>query len=149
MTAFIVFGFASQLALLAFFASHLAKSPLEAPLGRVVYGLGLVALGLGGWLVLTGEPWHLALACGLYVAWAALGTWFDLVRPIQWREPPRWAVLAPYAALLVTALLAFWVPLWWVDRRLWFVFGVLYAAHTTLNALSHRGTPRGRTPHPR
>ena len=45
----------------------------------------------------------------------------------------------PYALLLIAALLAFWIPLWWVDRRLWVAFGVLYAAHTTLNVLSHRG----------
>ncbi len=49
------------------------------------------------------------------------------------------AFVVPYALLLTAALLAFWVPLWYVDQRLWVAFGVLYAAHTTLNAASHRG----------
>jgi hypothetical protein len=138
MPAFTVFGFASQVLLLGFFAAHLWRPADEARLGRLVYGMGLVALLLGAAFVAQGQPWYLVLAFALYAAWSTLGALVDIVRPIAWREPPRLSILVPYAALLTAALLAFWMPLRWVDQRLWIAFGLLYAAHTTLNLASHR-----------
>jgi hypothetical protein len=135
----IVFGFACQLALLAFFAAHRWWPAHEWALGRLVYGLGIPAALLAVVLLIVGPAWPWALALALYAVWAALGAWLDIIHPIPWRDPPRLSVLVPYALLLIAALLAFWIPLWWIDRRLWIVFGVLYAAHTTLNVLSHRG----------
>lgn len=138
MPAFVLFGFASQVLLLGFFAAHLWRPASEAWLGRLAYGMGLVAVVLGVAFVAQSQPWHLVLAFVLYAAWSALGTVVDIVRPTPWREPARLSILIPYAALLMAALLAFWVPLWWVDRGLWIAFGLLYAAHTSLNLLSHR-----------
>ncbi len=140
----IVFGFTCQIALVAFFAAHRWRPSAEGALGGLVYGLGAVAFVCAVALAITGQPWNLVLAFGLYAAWAALGAWIDIVRPIPWRQPPRLTILLPYAGLLIGALLAFWIPLWWVDRRLWIAFGVLYAIHTILNLASHRGAPRGR-----
>ncbi len=139
----IAFGFTCQLVLLAFFAAHRWRPSAEAMIGRIVYGLGVVALVLAVSFGVAGQPWYLVLAFGLYATWTALGAWIDIVRPIPWRQPPRWPILLPYAALLIAALLAFWIPMWWVDRRLWVAFGVLYAAHTTLNILAHREAPKG------
>ena len=138
MQAFTVFGFACQLLLLGFFAAHLWQPADEALLGRLVYGMGLVALVLAVAFIAQGQPWYLVLALVLYAAWSALGAFVDIVRPIAWREPPRLSILIPFAVLLTAALLALWVPLWWVDRRLWVAFGLLYAAHTMLNLASHR-----------
>lgn len=148
MLGFVVFGFTVQLALLAFFVARLRGWPAEAALGRVVYGLGAGAVVLGVLLLIEGEPWHLAAACALYAAWAGLGLAVDVVRPLAWREPSRWQVVVPYAALLTAALLAFWVPLWWVDPRLWVAFGVVYAAHTVLNLLAHRAARADRLDRP-
>lgn len=138
----IVFGFTCQALLLAFFAAHRWRPAAESTIGRLVYGLGALALALAVSFAIADQPWYLVLAFGLYAAWAGLGAYIDIIRPVPWRQPPRWSILLPYAGLLITALLAFWMPLWWVDRRLWVAFGILYAAHTTLNIASHRGAPR-------
>jgi len=150
VTVFVVFGFTCQFLLLAFFVAHLRRSALEGAFASVVYGLGLAAAVLAVASGAAGEPWWMVLAFALYAIWAAFGAVIDVIRPIPWRQPPRWTILVPYAVLLMAALLAFWVPLWWVDRALWVAFGVLYAAHLTLNIASHRaaGSPRGGpTPH--
>ena len=138
MPAFTVFGFACQLLLLGFFAAHLWRPADEMRLGRLVYGMGPIALVLAVAFIAQGQPWYLVLALVLYAAWSALGAFVDIVRPIAWREPPRLSILIPFAVLLTAALLALWVPLWWVDRGLWVAFGLLYAAHTMLNLASHR-----------
>lgn len=151
MPAFVVFGFASQVLLLGFFAAHLWRPALETPLGRLVYLMGAVAVVLALAFGVDGQPWYLVIAFVLYAIWSGLGAMVDLVRPVRWREPPRWSIVIPYAALLMAALVAMWVPLWWVDRALWVAFGILYAAHTTLNVLSHRAArtpPRGTHPKP-
>lgn len=138
MPAFIAFGFAVEILLVAFFAAHLWRPAREGWLGGVAYGMGLLALVLAVAFIADGQPWYLALAFVLYAAWAALGSVVDIFRPIPWREPARLSILVPYAVLLTLALLAFWIPLWSVDRALWLAFGALYAVHTTLNLASHR-----------
>jgi hypothetical protein len=138
MAPFVVFGFVSQLFLVAFFAAHLWRPADEGRLGRLVYGMGIVALVLGAAYLAEGQAWNLVLAFALYAAWSALGVLIDVIRPIEWREPPRLSILVPYATLLTLALLAFWVPLWWVHPLLWIAFAVLYVLHTALNLFSHR-----------
>jgi hypothetical protein len=147
MPAFVAFAFASQLALIAFFATLGRRLDLSVVAGRIVYALGIVAALLALALVADGQPWYLVVALGLYAAWAALGTWIDLIHPIGWRVPPRWSIFIPYVALLTVAQIGMWVPLWYVDLRLWIAFGILYAIHTTLNIASHVGAGRtGRRP---
>ena len=142
MSAFIVFAFASQLALIAFFATHGRRRDLSTIAGRVVYALGVVATVLAIVLAVDGQPWYLVAALGLYAGWAAFGTWVDIVHPIGWRLPPRWSIFIPYVALLTAAQIGMWIPLWYVDLRLWMAFGILYAIHTTLNISSHVGAGR-------
>ena len=103
MSAFIVFAFASQLALVAFFATLGRRPDLSTIAGRVVYALGVVAAALAIVLAIDGQPWYLVVALGLYAAWSALGTWIDIVHPIGWRVPPRWSIFIPYVALLTAA----------------------------------------------
>ena len=146
MPGFVVFGFAAQLLLIGFFAAHLWRPARELVFGRLVYGMGLVALVLAVAFMASGQPWYLTLALALYAVWSAGGALVDHVFPVQWREPPRWSILIPYAALLMAALLALWVPLWWVDRWLWIAFGVLNATHTLLNIASHRAARQGGAP---
>ena len=138
MPVFIAFGFAVEFLLVAFFAAHRWRPAYEGWLGRLVYGMGILALVLGVAFIADGQPWYLALAFVLYAAWSGFGSMIDIVRPIPWREPARLPILVPYAFLLTAALIAFWIPLWSVDRALWLAFGALYAVHTTLNLASHR-----------
>ena len=135
----IVFGFGCQVALLAFFAAYHWRPSRAEGLGTIVYALGVPAAVLAVAYLVVGPAWPWALGLVLYAAWAAVGVWLDRARRIAWRSPPRWRILVPYALLLTASLLALWIPLWWVDRGLWLAFGVLYAAHTTLNATAHRG----------
>jgi hypothetical protein len=142
MSAFIVFAFASQLVLIAFFATYGRRRDLSAIAGRAVYALGVVAAVLAVVLAVDGQPSYLVAALGLYAAWAGFGTWIDIVHPIGWRVPPRWSIFIPYVALLTAAQIGMWIPLWYVDLRLWIAFGILYAIHTTLNISSHVGAGR-------
>jgi hypothetical protein len=145
MEWFVVFALASQLLMLGFFAARRWRPDLAGPLGRAVYGLGLPAVLLAVVFWASGQPANLVLAFAAYAAWSALGAFVDIVHPIAWRRPARWSVLVPYAVLLISAMMLLWVPLWWVSWWLWLLYGVLYAAHTTLNLTSHGGrdvTPR-------
>jgi hypothetical protein len=142
VVAFVVFGFVSQLLLLAFFAAYLWRPARAGRIGSVVYGFGLLGAVVAIALLVNGQPWSLALGPALFALWSAFGLEIDVVRPIAWRSPPRWAILLPYAGLLMAALIALWVPLWFVDRALWVAFGILYAAHTTLNVYTHVSSGR-------
>jgi hypothetical protein len=136
----IAFGIGCQVALLAFFAAFHWRPARAEGIGVIVYALGVPAAVLAVAYLVLGPAWPWALALLLYAAWAATGAWLDTIRRIPWRSPPRWRILVPYALLLTASLLAFWVPLWWIDRGVWVAFGALYAAHTTLNAMAHRGS---------
>lgn len=139
MEWFVLFALTSQVLMVGFFAARRWRPELADLLGKAVYGLGVVAAVLAVALWVTGEPGHLVLALIVYAAWSVLGAWVDVVHPIAWRQPPRWSVLVPYAALLITAMLLLWVPLWWVNWWLWLLYGILYTVHTMLNLTSHRG----------
>ena len=54
MPAFVAFGFSVQFLLLAFFVAHRWRPSLEGRLGRLVYGMGLVAAILAVGYVVTG-----------------------------------------------------------------------------------------------
>jgi hypothetical protein len=140
--AFVTFALATQLALVGFFAAYVWAPRLADVLGRIVYGLGIVAALLAVFLALDAQPSGLLVGPVLYASWAAFGAWVDLIRPIGWRVPPRWSVLVPYVVLLTAALFALWIPLWSLDPVLWIAFGVLYAIHTTLNLSTHVGAGR-------
>jgi hypothetical protein len=142
MTAFVAFALTTQVVLVVFFATYLWRPGLGIVLGRFVYGLGIVAALLAVVLAVVGEPWYLVLALVLYAAWSAYGAWIDIVQPVGWRVPPRWSILVPYVILLTAALFALWIPLWYVDSRLWLAYTVLYATHTTLNISAHLGAGR-------
>jgi hypothetical protein len=145
MTAFVIFAFASQVLLVAFFAAR-RWQPARAPLlGRLVYGLGLVAAVLSLYLLIDRHDWLIAAAPLPYAAWSALGWVLDVRRPVEWRQPVRWSILVPYVGLLVGALVALWVPLWWVGFEAWLAFGLLFAVQTILNIAGHVGGSAARS----
>jgi len=70
------------------------------------------------------------------------------VRKIEWRDPPRWPVLAPYLALYFATTMFYWFPLARVSKPLWYVAGALFVLSTPLNLLSHQ-RPVGQPTAPR
>jgi hypothetical protein len=96
-----------------------------------------LALPVGGWLLATGASWELAVGPMLLAAWAGLGAWVDLWRPVQWRVPIKWPVFVPYLALYFWAQMFLWWPLWDLWRAAWFCFLVLFIANTALNLGGH------------
>ena len=137
MVAFVLFGFTAQFLLLVFFIAYRWRRAYMTRLGRLVYGMGLVAVALAAGFIVVGQPWYLVMALLLYSVWAVFGWVVDIARPVPWRRPPKWSILIPYATLHIASLFALWVPLWYVDRRLWIAFGLLYATYTILNITSH------------
>jgi hypothetical protein len=140
-----VFALATQVLLVAFFAAHLLKSGAEAALGKAVYGSGGLAVPIAIWLAVAGAPWQYVATIFLYAIWSAFGATVDIVRPVQWREPPRWQIVIPYAVLLMAALLSLWINLWYVSLSAWVAFGVLYGLHTVLNLGAHVSARRALT----
>ena len=95
MVAFVVFGFTAQLLLVGFFAAYRWRPAYMTRLGRLVYGMGLVAAALAAGFIVVGQPWYLVMALLLYTVWAAFGWLVDIARPVPWRRPPKWSILIP------------------------------------------------------
>ena len=124
------------LLVLNFAARHWAPRQ-ERRWGWIIYALGLPALGLSALFSLARQPWYHGLAYLLFAAWAAFGCVVDILRPVNWRTPPRWAIFGPYVALYLAAQFAFWIPLWNVGPGYWAAYTALYAVSTLLNISSH------------
>jgi hypothetical protein len=110
---------------------------LERRWGWLVYAMSLPGLVLGVLFWVNNQPWYYWLATLLFATWAALGYTVDILRPINWRSPPRWAIFIPYVTLYIAAQFAFWIPLWFIGIGYWVIYAVLYTVSTVLNIASH------------
>ena len=137
VVAFVVFGLMSQAILVCFFAARRWAPPLAQRYGWLAYAFAALGLPFGIWLILNGESWRLYAGPMLMASWAVLGATVDLWRPIEWRDPVRWGVLAPYVALYFWAQMFLWWPLWDIQRAAWAVFLVLFVANTAMNLRGH------------
>ncbi len=98
-------------------------------LGYVMIGLGVPALlaliafvrAQSGWLYWGGPA--------LYLAFVALMIVVDYVAPIEFRSPPRYAILVPYLVLFFGSILLMGLPMFRLSRGLW---GVTAASATLL-----------------
>jgi hypothetical protein len=134
---FVAFAFLSQVTLVLYFSAWRWKPDLATKWGWLIYALGIPALGLGLLFASVAQPWYYVLAFYLFVAWSAFGATVDILRPIEWRTPIRWSVLAPYLTLYIAAQFAFWIPLWSISIMAWIIYAVLYSACTILNISTH------------
>jgi hypothetical protein len=141
-TLFAAFALVLQTMLALHFAALRWRPGLQQQWGWLVYAMSLPGLALGVLFWVYSQPWHYWLATLLFAAWAALGYMVDILRPINWRSPPRWPIFIPYVALFIAAQLAFWIPLWFIWIGYWIIYAVLYAVSTVLNVSLHFG---GRT----
>lgn len=89
-------------------------------------GYGIIALALpaavalaalvrseAGWLHWSGPA--------LFLAFVALMVVVDYARPVEFRSPARYGVLVPYLVLFFGSILWMGLPMFRLDRRLWFV----------------------------
>jgi hypothetical protein len=137
-TTFVVFAFGVQVLLILDFAARNWRPALERKYGWVIYALGIVAVLLAIVFALGRQPAYAVVAPLVYALWAAFGYVVDIYRHIEWRNPPRWSVLAPYVLLFMASQFAFWIPLWYLGLGYWAAYTVLYAVNTALNFASHR-----------
>ena len=90
-------------------------------LGMVIMALALPA---GAALITfwrSGASWRQWLGLPLFLAFVALALVVDYIAPIEFREPMRPAILVPYLLLFFGAILLMGLPMFRLDRRLWFV----------------------------
>ena len=147
-TLFAAFALAFQTALVLHFAALRYRPRWQQRWGWLVYALSLPGIALGFLFWTNSQPWYYWLATLLYAAWAALGFTVDILRPVNWRAPPRWPVFVPYVALYMAAQFAFWIPLWFIWIGYWVAYAVLFSISTVLNVRGHFGGAETRAGHP-
>jgi hypothetical protein len=107
--------------------------------GWIVYALSVPAATVSLLLLLGGKTWSLWLGGFIYLIWATLGYTVEYVKGIQWRNPIRWSIFAPYVILYLATVMFYWWPLALVNRTLWYMYAVLFIISTILNITSHNG----------
>lgn len=135
---FVVWAFFFQVALVVHFA--LRKWFFESytmKYGWIVYALSLPAAAISIALLLGGKSWSFWLGGFLFLIYAAYGYWIDYAKGIEWRNPLRWSIMAPYVFLYLSTVMFYWWPLGLLSRPLWIVLAVLFVIGTVLNITSH------------
>lgn len=90
-------------------------------LGYVVMALALPA-GLALLLFVRCEaPWLHLLGPVLFIAFVVLMAAVDYLWPVEFRAPPRAAILVPFLTLFFGSILLMGLPMYRIDRRLWLV----------------------------
>ena len=136
---FATYALASQAVLLAYFASRRWALPVAERYGWLAYAFGLLGIPVGVALIANGATPQLVGGPFLFAAWAAFGLWVDILRAIEWRNPIRWSVLAPYVLIYLAGQMFLWWPMWNFWRLGWAIYLVLFAANTALNIRGHFG----------
>lgn len=135
---FVITAFLFQIILVIHFSLRKWKFDLAIRYGRIVYALSIPAVIVSVILVIGGVSWSFWLGGFLYLIWAIYGYIIDYIREIQWREPIRWSVGAPYVFLYLAMIMFYWWPLGLLGRPLWFAYAILFVISTALNVTSHK-----------
>ena len=136
---FVVSAFLFQIVLNIHFALRRWHFDLAMRYGWIVYALSVPAATVSLLLLLGGKPWSLWLGGFIYLIWATLGYTVEYVKDIQWRNPIRWSIFAPYIFLYLATVMFYWWPLALISRPLWYMYAVLFVISTILNITSHNG----------
>jgi len=105
--------------------------------GWIIYALCIPAAVISVILLQAGKSWSFWLGGFLFVVYAAFGFWIDYVAKIPFRNPVRLSILIPYVILYLATFMFYWWPLGLIQRRLWFIYGILFILGTVLNVISH------------
>jgi hypothetical protein len=138
--AFILWAFLFQLLLIVHFSLRKWRFELVKRYGALFYALGIPALILSFILYTGGLSWSFWLGGVLQFIWSGFGYYVEFVREIRWRNPPYWRVLWPYVTLYLATNMFYWWPQGLLDRRLWYIYALLFLISTILNLTSHRGS---------
>ena len=90
-------------------------------LGYLIVALALpAALALAAFVrARAGWPQWVGLA--VYLAFVVFMVVVEYVRPVEFRSPARYGILVPYLLLFFGAILLMGLPMFHMDRGLWFV----------------------------
>lgn len=136
---FILAAFTFQIVLTVHFAVRKWRFATAIHYGWIVYALSLPAALLSVAQMTAGKPWFFWLAGLLYLIWAVFGYIIEYVYRLEWRDPIRVSIFAPYVLLFFATSMFYWWPLARFNWLLWFIFAVLYVVGTMLNVTSHDG----------
>ena len=90
-------------------------------LGYAIMGLALPAAWAALVLIRRDAPLLLIIGPAAFLAFVVLMAVVDYIRPIEFRTPPRPAILVPYLTLFFGAIFLMGLPMYRIDRRLWLV----------------------------
>ncbi len=90
-------------------------------LGYAIMGLALPAAWAVLVLIRRDAPLLLIIGPAAFLAFVVLMAAVDYIRPIEFRTPPRPAILVPYLTLFFGAIFLMGLPMYRIDRRLWLV----------------------------
>jgi hypothetical protein len=135
---FIYWAFIFQIVLCIHFAIRkLLMQSYTTRFGWIVYALCIPAAVISFIILRGGKSWSFWLGGFLFVVYAAFGFWVDYVAKIQFRNPLRLSILIPYVILYLATAMFYWWPLGLINRRLWFIYAILFVIGTVLNVISH------------
>ena len=90
-------------------------------LGYVIIALAVPAAVALVAFLLAGAGWLYWAGPAVYLAFVVFEVIVDYVRPVEFRSPMRKSILVPYLVLFFGAILLMGLPMFYLDRRLWFV----------------------------
>jgi hypothetical protein len=137
---FVVFAFLFQIVLIAHFALRKWDFDTAMRYGPIVYALGLPAAVLSILLLSNGLEWSLWIGGIIFLVWGIFGYSVEYLWHVEWRDPIRWSIFAPYIVLYLATVMCYWWPLALIARPLWYIYAALFVTSTILNLASHKRT---------
>lgn len=135
---FVIWAYLFQIVLVIHFALRKWRFDTAMRYGPIVYALSIPAVVISILLVLGGKAWFLWLSGFMHLIWAVYGYSVEYLKRIEWRNPIRWQIFAPYVFLYLVTIMFYWWPLGRISRPLWYAYAALFIVSTMLNVTSHR-----------
>lgn len=135
---FVFWAYLFHIILVIHFALRKWRFDTAMRYGPIVYALSIPAVVISILLVLGGKDWFLWLSGFMHLIWAVYGYSVEYLKRIEWRNPIRWQIFAPYMFLYLATIMFYWWPLGRISRPLWYAYAALFIVSTMLNVTSHR-----------
>ena len=90
-------------------------------LGRIIIALAIPTMAALFAFVRAGANWLHRIGAIVFVAFVAFMITVDYAWPVEFRSPVRPSILVPYLALFFGAIFLMGVPMFRMNRMLWFV----------------------------